>query len=256
MLRRTFLTAFVAAALFACSPKPPEPAPPITVFAASSLQDVLTEAGEAYRAAGRGDVRFSFAGSPALARQIEQAPPADIFISADEQWMDYVAERGLIEEDSRVDLLTNRLALIAPADNTEVLVLAPGLDLASRLGPEGRLAMAAPEVPAGKYAEAALKTLGAWEGVRERTARGENVRAALQFVARGEAPYGVVYETDGKVEPAVRIVGLFPQDSHPPIVYPAAVLKGRGEAGADAFLEWLKGPEAGAVFEKYGFRRP
>lgn len=227
---------------------------PITVFAAASLQTVLVEAGQAWtRTSGR-EVRFSFAASSAMARQIEQGAPADIFISADADWMDYLTTRRRIAPATRANLLTNRLALIAPATSKTRLTVARGFPLARALG-GGRLALAAPEVPAGRYAEAALTSLGVWNSVKDRTARGENVRTALQFVARGEAPFGVVYDTDARVEPRVRIVGLFPAGSHPPILYPAALVVG-GQANAAPFLAWLRGPEAGAIFARRGFSRP
>lgn len=253
--RRLFLGAVAFATLAGCRPQAMEPAAPVMVFAASSLQDVLTEAGEAYTAAGHGEVRFSFGGTPALARQIEQGAPADVFVSADEDWMNYVAERSLIDLESRVDLLGNRLVLIAPVGAQNALSLEPGLDLTTALGAEGRLAMAAPDVPAGKYAQAALESLGAWAGVEDRLARSENVRGALQFVSRGEAALGIVYQTDAQAEPGVQALGVFPAGTHPPIIYPAAAIKGRGPE-ARAFIDWLQGPEGRALFQRYGFSRP
>ena len=227
---------------------------PVTVFAAASLQNVLTEVGKGWTAKTGREVRFSFAASSAIARQIEQGAPADVFISADIEWMDYLAAKRLIAPATRSNLVTNRLALIAPAASTARLTVAQGFPLARALG-EGRLAMAASEVPAGRYAEAALSSLGVWSAVKDRTARGENVRTALQFVARGEAPFGIVYDTDAKAEPKVRIVGLFPAASHPPILYPAALVVG-GQADAAAFLRHLRGPETNAVFARHGFTRP
>lgn len=250
MLRRRFLAASLAAA---ATPAVAQ-ARPITVFAAASLQDALNAVGKAWKASSGREVRFSFAGSSAIARQIEQGAPADLFISADVVWMDYLAQRRLIAPATRVNLLSNRLALIAPAGENTRLTVARGFPLARALG-GGRLAMAAPEVPAGKYGEAALTALGVWDAVRDRTARGENVRTALAFVARGEAPFGIVYDTDARAEPKVRIVGLFPAGSHPPIVYPAALVVG-GQAEAGPFLAWLGGPQAGAIFTRYGFTRP
>jgi molybdate transport system substrate-binding protein len=251
MHRRQFLAAALAAS---AGPVAAQPQRPVTVFAAASLQDVLTEAGKSWTARTGREVRFSFAASSAIARQIEQGAPADISISADVDWMDYLAKKNLIAPATRSNLLTNRLALIAPAASRARLTIARGFPLARALG-DGRLAMAAPEVPAGKYGEAALASLGVWNAVRDKTARGENVRAALQFVARGEAPFGVVYDTDARVEPKVRIVGLFPPGSHPPILYPAALVVG-GQADAAGFLTWLRGAEAGGIFARYGFTRP
>lgn len=224
----------------------------VTVFAAASLKNALDEVGVAYAARTGAGARFAYAGSSALARQIEQGAPADIYISADSDWMDYLAGRKLIVTASRRDLLTNRLALIAPANSKLSLRIGKGMPLAKALG-GGRLALAGPDVPAGRYAKASLTRLGAWDSVSGKLAQAENVRAALQFVARGEAPLGIVYDTDAKVEPRVRIVGLFPDASHPPIVYPAALVAGSSHPRASAFLSFLGGPEARAVFRKYGF---
>lgn len=256
MIRR-HLVALVAACLGLALTSQAAPAQgPVTVFAAASLQNALDEAGKAYTAKTGKPVRFSFAASSALARQIEQGAPANVFISADEDWMNYVSERRLIANASRVNLLTNKLALIAPANSTVRITVGRNMPLARALGPNGRLALAAPEVPAGRYAKAALTSLGVWSSVEGRTAPGENVRAALNFVARGETPLGIVYDTDARVEPKVKIVGLFPAGSHPKIIYPAALVSGASNPDAAEFLYWLRGPEAGAVFAKYGFSRP
>ncbi|MFC3079464.1 molybdate ABC transporter substrate-binding protein [Phenylobacterium terrae] len=225
----------------------------VTVFAAASLQDALNEVGGAYTRQTGQPVRFSYAASSAIARQIEQGAPADLFVSADRDWMDYAAERRLIQPASRRDLLANRLVLIAPAGSEAQIAIGPGMPLAPALG-DGRLAMAAPDVPAGRYGRAALTSLGVWESVEARVAPAESVRAALQFVARGEAPLGVVYETDAKADRRVRIVGAFPAESHPPIVYPAALTgRGAGNRAAGRFLAYLSGPEASAIFRRHGF---
>ncbi|WP_340644103.1 molybdate ABC transporter substrate-binding protein [Phenylobacterium sp.] len=225
---------------------------PVTVFAAASLKNALDEVGAVYAGRTGGEARFSYAGSPAIARQIEQGAPADIYISADSEWMDYLAGKALIVPATRRDLLTNHLALIAPADAKVSLKVTRGMALAKALG-RGRLAVAGPDVPAGRYAKASLTRLGVWDSVSGKLAQAENVRAALQFVARGESPYGIVYDTDAKVEPRVKIVGLFPAASHPAIVYPAALVAGARNPEAAAFLRFLSGPEAGVVFRKYGF---
>lgn len=225
---------------------------PVTVFAAASLKNALDEVGSVYAAKTGGEARFSYAAASAIARQIEQGAPADVYISADSDWMDYLAGKKLIVPASRRDLLTNHLALIAPADAKVSLKITKGMPLAKALG-AGRLAVAGPDVPAGKYAKASLTNLGVWDSVSGKLAQAENVRAALQFVARGESPYGVVYDTDAKVEPKVKIVGLFPDASHPRIVYPAALVAGGANPQAGGFLSFLSGPEAGAVFRKYGF---
>lgn len=223
----------------------------VTIFAAASLRNALDQAAARYaRETGTSPARISYAASSALARQIEQGAPADLFISADSDWMDYLAMKGLIRAGTRVDLFTNHLALIAPKDSTVKLTVRRGFPLAQALG-AGRLAMAGPEVPAGKYGEASLTALGVWDQVKDHTARGENVRAALQFVARGEAPLGIVYDTDALTEPQVRIVALFPDSSHPRIVYPGAALT--DNAQAKAFLAWLHGPKGAAAFRPFGF---
>lgn len=226
-------------------------AAPVTVFGAASLKNALDEVGAEYAKTG-GEARFSYAASSVIARQIEQGAPADIFVSADSDWIDYLAQRRLIVTSSRRDLLTNRLALIAPADSKVNFKVARGMPIAKTLG-SGRLALAGPDVPAGKYGRAALSALGVWDSVSGKLAPAENVRSALQFVARGESPLGVVYDTDAMVEPRVRIVGLFPTGSHPPIVYPAAIVASSKNPDAAKFLAFMRGPRAAAVFKKYGF---
>jgi molybdate transport system substrate-binding protein len=223
----------------------------VTVFAAASLKNALDEVGAAYARTG-GEARFSYAASSAIARQIEQGAPADVYVSADSDWMNYLAERKLIVAASRRDLLTNRLALIAPADSKATIRIGRGMPLAKALGP-GRLAVAGPDVPAGKYATASLSALGVWDSVSGKLAQAENVRTALQYVARGETPFGVVYDTDAKVEPKVRIVGLFPDGTHPKIVYPAAVVAASKNPDAARFLAYMSSPPAAAIFRKYGF---
>ncbi len=226
-------------------------AAPVTVFAAASLKNALDEVGAQYAKSG-GDARFSYAASSAIARQIEQGAPADIYVSADSDWMNYLADRKLIVASSRKDLLTNNLALIAPADSKVALKIGKGMPLAKALG-DGRLAVAGPDVPAGKYAKASLSALGVWDGVSGKLAQAENVRMALQYVARGESPLGIVYDTDAKVEPKVRIVGLFPAGTHPKIVYPVAMVAASKNPDAAKFMAFLSGPQAAAVFRKYGF---
>ena len=223
----------------------------VTVFAAASLKNALDEVGAAYARTG-GEARFSYAASSAIARQIEQGAPADVYVSADSDWMNYLAERKLIVAASRRDLLTNRLALIAPADSKATIRIGRGMPLARALGP-GRLAVAGPDVPAGKYAKASLSALGVWDSVSGKLAQAENVRTALQYVARGETPFGIVYDTDAKVEPKVRIVGLFPDATHPKIVYPAAVVAASNNPDAAKFLAYMGSPPAAAIFRKYGF---
>ena len=233
----------------------PASAQTVTVFAAASLKDALDDVGRAYEARTGVKVRVSYAATSAIARQIEQGAPADIFISADSEWMDYLAQRRLIEPSSRRDLLGNRLVLIAPASSKVALRIGRGMPLRRALG-GGRLAVAGPQVPAGKYARGALAALGVWTSVSDRVVDAENVRSALQYVARGEAPLGVVYETDARVEPQVRIVGAFPASTHPPIVYPAAVTTSSRGADAARFLAFLSGREALGAFRRFGFSTP
>jgi molybdate transport system substrate-binding protein len=227
----------------------------VTVYAAASLKNALDEVDAAFTAKTQTLVRASYGASSALARQIEQGAPADVFISADADWMDYAAERHLIVAASRRDVLSNHLALIAPADSKVRLAIRKGMPLAAALG-DGRLAIAGPEVPAGKYGRASLSALGVMDSVKDKLAPAENVRSALAFVARGETPLGIVYDTDAETEPKVRIVGLFPDATHAPIVYPAALIAASQNAAAGGYLGFLRGPEATAIFRKYGFIPP
>lgn len=224
----------------------------VTVFAAASLTESVGEIAKAYEAKTGIHVETSFASSSILARQIEQSPGADVFISADNEWMDYLGNRGLIAAETRVAILANHLVLIAPAASGARVKIAPNFDLVGALGGE-RLAVGDPDaVPAGKYARQALTTLGVWGAVADHLLRGDSVRIAMSYVALGEAPLGIVYSTDALAEPKVRVVDIFADDTHLPIVYPAAVLKG-ADAEAPAFLSYLQGPEATAVFTKRGF---
>ena len=210
----------------------------ITVFAAASLSDALQEVGDAYQHDTGKRAVFSFAASSALARQIEASSGADVFVSADTDWMDYLDKKGLIAPGTRVDLLGNQLVLVAPADSKIALSIKPGFDLAGALE-GGKLALADPDsVPAGRYAKATLTALEVWDSVRANIVPAENVRVALAYVARGEAPLGVVYQTDAKVEPKVRVVDVFPAQSYPPIIYPAALTKD-AKPEARAFLRYL-----------------
>jgi molybdate transport system substrate-binding protein len=224
----------------------------VTVFAAASLKDALDENAKAYQLRAGDRIVLAYAASPALAKQIEAGAPADLFISADLDWMDYLDQRRLIKPATRRNLLKNRLVLIAPADSKVSVNIAQGFPLARLLG-DGRLAMANPDaVPAGKYGKASLEALGVWKDVQSKVASAENVRAALVLVSRGEAPLGIVYRTDAAADSKVRVVGLFPENSHPPIVYPIAMTVS-GKPPAEAFLKWLSQPEAKAIFAKHGF---
>lgn len=225
----------------------------LTVFAAASLKEALDEAAAAYRKQTGVPVRVSYAASSALARQIEQGAPADVFFSADLEWMDYLQQRNRLDVATRRSLLGNRLVLIAPrASKARVDLNRPATLLAALGG--GRLAIGQTRtVPAGKYAKASLESLSLWNGVRPRLAESESVRAALMLVARGETPLGIVYASDAKAEPDVRVVATFPEDSHPPIVYPVAALRGARAAQAARFVRWLASPAADALFTKRGF---
>lgn len=222
------------------------------LFAAASLKEAVEAVNLAWAQRG-GRAVASLASSSALARQIDNGAPAQVFISADLDWMDYLEKRGLLQPGSRRNLLGNRLVLIAPAGSTTKAAITPGFALAQLLGPDGRLAVGDPQhVPAGMYAKAALVKLGVWDSVARRVAAAENVRAALALVARGEAPLGIVYETDARAEPRVRIVATFGDGLHPPIVYPAALLRGARPAAA-AYLAFLSDAEAKALFMRFGF---
>jgi molybdate transport system substrate-binding protein len=226
----------------------------LTVFAAASLKNALDDVNKAYEAARPGNkITVSYAASSALMKQIESGAPADVFASADLDWMDYGAQKNLINTATRVHLLGNRLVLIAPRDSkVSSVTIGQGFDLAKLAG-DGRIATGdVQSVPVGKYAKAALESLGSWQAAQSRFAMTDNVRAALVLVARGEASFGIVYSTDAAVEPGVKIVGTFPADSHAPIIYPVAAAK---DAKADTapYLAFLRSPPARSVFEKYGF---
>ena len=225
----------------------------VTVYAAASMKEGLDNLVRHFENQGGGKVRVSYAASSTLARQIEKGAPADVFISADLEWMDYLAQRKFIRAASRANLLSNRLVLIAPVDSKAVLAIAPKFPLAQALG-DSRLAIADPaSVPAGKYARSALEALGVWHEVAPKAARAENVRAALALVARGEAPFGIVYSTDAIAERKVRVVGEFPANLHPPIVYPAALLADSRSKAAEALLRFLRSAAAREVWQKFGF---
>jgi len=225
----------------------------VTVFAAASLKESLDAVAREFEAGSGHKVTVSYAASSALAKQIENGAPADLFISADLDWADYLDARKLLAPSTRINLLRNELVLIAPAGSSGALKLAPGLDLAAMLGKD-RLAIANPEaVPAGKYGKAALIALGAWAGVENKLARAENVRAALLLVSRGEAPYGIVYRTDALADKGVRIVGVFPPGGYPPVVYPAALTASCKSPAALALLQFLSQPPARAIWARFGF---
>jgi molybdate transport system substrate-binding protein len=254
----------------------------VLVFAAASLKNALDEVAAQWQRESGKKVAISYAasntlikqieqGAPAdmfisadldwmdygqqkgLIKQIEQGAPADMFISADLDWMDYGQQKGLIKPDTRSNLLGNRLVLVAPKDSNVTADIKPGFDLAALLK-GGRLAMGNVDaVPAGKYGKASLEKLGAWDGVKDKIAQAESVRAALLLVARGEAPLGIVYQTDAAADPTVKIVGTFPENTHPPIIYPIALTKDSTNPDALAFLNFIRSPAARPIFERQGF---
>ncbi len=247
--RRLVVLALLALLLAPCGAKAQPPT--LTVFAAASLTDAMKQVADAYKAKSGTSITLSFGASSTLAQQIDQGAAADVFMSADADWMDFLQKSGRIADGSRKDLLGNELVLVAGNDTKPAPKIVPHFDLAGALG-DGKLAMADPaSVPAGKYGKAALTALGVWDSVASKVVQAENVRVALEYVARGEAPFGIVYATDAKVAP-VKVVGVFPEYSHAPIVYPVA-LTSTASPAAREFLTFLSGPQARAIFEKAGF---
>jgi molybdate transport system substrate-binding protein len=225
----------------------------VTVFAAASLREAMDEQAKRFESTAGSKVIVAYGGSNALARQIEAGAPAEVFISADEDWMDYLDRRRLLVPGTRSNLLSNELVLIAPARSSAALRIAPGFGLATVLRNE-KLAMANPDsVPAGKYGKGALESLGVWKSVEKQVVRTDNVRAALALVARGEAAFGIVYKTDALAERSVRIVDTFPEETHAPIVYPAALVAPGKSPVAKALLDFLRSGAARPIWEKYGF---
>lgn len=254
-MRRQFLNLIAAAALtagFAVSAKAQE----ITVYAAASMTDALEAVAAPLRAKGIA-AKFSFGSSSTLARQIENGAPADVFVSADEEWMNYLATRNLIVADSRKVFAGNDLVLIAPADKPAKIEISRTTDFPALLGPQGRIATGDPaHVPVGRYAKAALENLGLWNAVGPRIAGAENVRVALTLVERGEAPLGIVYGTDAKTSPRVAVVGVFPAGSYPPVTYPAAIVAKRDAKSARDFVAFLSSGEGKAILQRFGFSTP
>ena len=253
MYRRTLL-AFAALAVAVFAAPQPAAADDVVVFAAASLKEALDAINADWRKSAGKHATISYAASSALAKQIENGAPADIFISADLDWMNYVDGKKLVAEATRRNLLGNSLVLVAPADSkTDKVDIAAGFALGKLLA-GGKLAMADPAaVPAGKYGKTALTELGSWDAVSGQVAAAENVRACLQLVARGEAPFGIVYKTDAAIDPKVKIVGTFPADSHPAIVYPIGITAASKNPDARALAAYLSGPEATKQFARFGF---
>jgi molybdate transport system substrate-binding protein len=254
LVRKLIIGTFSAAVAIAAAALPASSQEKsIVVFAAASMKNALDDVDAAFTAKDGIKVVASYAASSALMKQIEQGAPADVFLSADVDWMDYGSKKKLIIDDSRFNLLGNRLVLIAPKDSKiENVTIGPGFNLAALAGSERIAVGDVRAVPAGLYAKAALEKLDAWAAVEPKLAMAENVRAALVLVARGEAPLGIVYETDAKIEHGVKIVGVFPEDSHPPIIYPVALTQA-AKPDAAAYLAFLRTQAAKSVFERYGF---
>jgi molybdate transport system substrate-binding protein len=255
MPRRLFLAALLASGLAAVAAPAARAQDAPTVFAAASLTDALRALGQEWAARGNPAPRFSFAASSTLARQIEQGAPADLFMSADEAWANYLQERNLLVATTRSSPIGNALVLVAPADAARPVTLARDTDLRALLGANGRIATGDPaHVPAGRYAQAALTWMGQWGAIAPRLARADNVRAALLLVERGEAPFGIVYATDAAASPGVRIVGTFPAESHEPVTYPFALTRrAENNPRARALLAFLTGPEARPTWQRFGF---
>lgn len=251
--RRPFLATLAALALAVAAPLPAA-AGEITVFAAASLTNALDRIGTAFAAATGHRAVMAYGASSALARQIQAGAPADVFISASEEWMDAIAASGDLREGTRRDLLGNSLVLVAHGRDARAVTIDANLDLVGLLA-GGRLSMAVVDaVPAGVYGKAALTALGLWERVAPFVVESDNVRAALAFVALGEAPLGIVYATDAAVTDEVSVIGTFPEASHPPIVYPAGLTTGGESPAAAAFLDYLGSEAAGAIWREFGFR--
>lgn len=251
--RRTLLGNLAGALLLALAATPPLAAENVIVFAAASLKNALDEVSAAWKTDTGKEATISYAASSALARQIESGAPADVFISADLDWMTYLSGKTLVAAQSKVKLLGNSLVLVVPEDSKASITITPGFDLAGLLG-DGKLALAdVKAVPAGKYAKAALEKLGVWASVEGKAAQAENVRAALKLVAAGESPAGIVYQTDAMSEPKVKVVGTFPKDTHPAIIYPAALVASSKNPDAAAFASYLQSKTAGEIFRKHGF---
>ncbi len=249
---RPVLAALVMALAAFTAPRPAS-ADDVLVFAAASLKNALDDAAASFQQHGGAKVNASYAASPALAKQIENGAPADIFISADLDWMNDVQQHNMIQPSSRTNFLGNVLVLIAPVDSTVKTEIKPGFPLATLLG-DNRLVMADPDaVPAGKYGKAALQKLGVWDSVENKIARTEDVRAALLFVSRKEAPFGIVYQTDAAADKGVKIAGVFPPDTYPPIIYPIALTASSKNPDAVKFLAFLHSSDAKPFFEKQGF---
>ena len=253
MLRRTFISSLVAAAMLAVASVAPATAADLVVFAAASMKGALDDVAKAFEAKNGTKVVISYASSSQLAKQIEAAAPADVFISADTKWMDYLVEKSAVKKEEAVNLLGNRLVLVAAKDSPASIRIEKGFKLAEALG-DSRLAMGDPKsVPAGKYGQESLKFYGIWGDVEGKVAGADNVRAALKLVSSGEAPFGIVYETDAKADRQVKVVDVFGDESHSPIIYPVAPVADSTNEAKTEFMKFLLGPEAADIFKDAGF---
>ncbi len=258
MFRALFASLAAVLTIAAAPPPPPPPAPTIDVFAAASLKEAVDEAGAAFAKRTGVHVRAVYASSAVLAKQIEQGAPADVFVSADRGWMDWSIKKTLMDVRTQRVIASNQLVLVAPRDSRlKSVTLRRGVSL-MKLAGGGRIAVGeVASVPAGIYAKAAFTHLGLWDQVKDHLAQADNVRGALAFVARGEAPLGVVYATDAQAEPKVKVIAVFPESSHAPIVYPAAAVRASRYANQDAaFLNFLSGREGQAILKRHGFGPP
>jgi molybdate transport system substrate-binding protein len=248
--RAAFLSLLICMQITAATPPPPQ----ITLFAASSLKESMDAISAQWTKKSGQKVVVSYAASSALAKQIEQGAPADIFISADREWMDYLQQRNKVAANTRFNLVGNGLVLIVPASSTQASISLNKPDAFLQALGDGRLAVAETgSVPAGRYAKQSLTKMKAWDSVSNKLAQGENVRAAMAFVARGESPLGIVYATDAKAEPKVRVIAIFPDDSHDAIVYPAAAVAATSPESTKGFLKFLQGSQAKTIFKQAGF---
>lgn len=244
----------LVATSFAFSMQPARAADDVTVFAAASMTNALQDLGKLYKEQTGKEVKFSFAASSALAKQLEAGAPASIFISADNKWMDYTEGKDLTLKATRVTPIGNSLVLIMPADRAKDVTIDKSFDWSTLLGKDGKIATGLTDsVPIGIYAKTALTNLGQWDEVREHIVGAESVRAALALVERGEATAGIVYSTDAAIAKNVKVVATFPADSHPPVEYPYEIVKGQDNADTKAFFDFLTGAEAKKVYAKYGF---
>lgn len=253
MKRRNMLLSVMAAAVIAVGAITPAFAADLVVFAAASMKGSLDKVAVAFEKSAGTKVTISYASSSQLAKQIEAAAPADIFISADIKWMNYLVDKGAVKKEAAINFLGNRLVLVAAKDSPLSIKIGKDFPLAETLG-DDRIAMGEPKsVPAGKYGQQALEFYGVWKAVQPKVAGADNVRAALKLVSSGEAPLGIVYETDAKADPDVRVVDVFGEDSHSPIIYPVAPVDASANTAKDEFVKFLLGPEAAAIFKDAGF---